>query len=259
MVRIINICSGKGGVGKTTVALNLAYSLQKFNRKVVVIDCNITTSHIGLYLGMYSFPVNLNSFLRNETRLEDAIYTHPSGIKFVPASLDVKDLININIENLKDTLTSVFHDYDFVLLDSAPGLGREAMFALQASNEILFVATPFIPSVVDVAKYTQIPDFMKLRTIGIVLNRVRNKNYELTSNVIKQFTNLPIIGIIPEDENILKSANKKTIVTFSKKNSPSSRAFFKLASNILGIEYKPNRIERILKILKLKRENNEIF
>ena len=58
MVRVINICSGKGGVGKTTVAANLGAALQKFGRKVAVIDCNLTTAHLGLYLGIYSFPIH---------------------------------------------------------------------------------------------------------------------------------------------------------------------------------------------------------
>ena len=65
MVRIINICSGKGGVGKTVVTLNLGVSLQKFGKKVAVIDCNLTTAHLGLSLGIYSFPTTFNNFLRN--------------------------------------------------------------------------------------------------------------------------------------------------------------------------------------------------
>jgi cell division ATPase MinD len=256
MVRIINICSGKGGVGKTTVALNLAVALQKFGKKVVVVDCNLTTSHVGLYLGTYSLPNTLNNFLRGDARLQDVVYTHNSGIRFIPASLNPKDLININADNLKSELVKTFSDYDFVLIDSAPGIGREATIAMNASDETLFVAEPFIPSVVDIAKYLQIPDFMKLKPNGIVLNKVRKKKYELSENDIRQFTNLPVIVSIPEDENILKCINRKTLVTISEKNSHSSKEFYRLAARITGMDYKQSKLDVFLSLFGLRRASN---
>jgi cell division ATPase MinD len=256
MVRIINVCSGKGGVGKTTVALNLAAALQKIGKNVVVIDCNFTTPHIGLYLGMYSLPMSINNFLRNEAKLQDAVYTHSSGIRFIPASLNAKDLINTNTDNLKSEIMNAFSSYDFVLLDSAPGIGKEAVIAMNASDETLFVAEPYIPSVVDVGKYSQIPDFIKLKPNGIVLNKIRNKKYELSENDIRQFTNIPVIGCVPQDNNILKCVNSRMLVTSFNKKSPSSREFFKLASKISGIEYKQSKADTFLSLFGLRRASN---
>ena len=238
MVRIIDVCSGKGGVGKTTVAANLGVALQRFNKKVVVIDCNLTTSHLGLLFGEYSYPVTLNNFLRNESRIEDATYTHSSGLRIVPASLDIKDIVNIDTNDFKQKLKTAFEGYDIVLLDSAPSLGKESLLALQSSDEVLFVANPYIPSLVDIAKCYQVINTLENKPIpiGIILNRVRKKPYELKSDEIKQFTQLPIIGVVPEDENVLESTNKKTLVTVSKKNSSSSKAFFEIAAKIAGVE-----------------------
>jgi septum site-determining protein MinD len=249
MVRIIDVCSGKGGVGKTTVASNLGIALQKFYKKVVVVDCNLTTSHLGLLFGLYSYPVTLNSFLKNESRLEDAVYTHHSGLKIVPASLDFRDIVNIDVNNFKEKLKLAFANYDIVLLDSAPSLGRESLISLQASDEALFVANPHVPSLVDVVKCHQLINTLENRPLplGIILNRVRKKPYEIKLDEIKQFTELPIIGIIPEDEKIMESANKKTLVTISKQNSPSSIAFFEIASKIAGVDYrKPNFFRRFV-------------
>jgi septum site-determining protein MinD len=250
MVRIIDVCSGKGGVGKTTVAANLGVALQKFNKKVVVVDCNLTTSHLGLLFGLYSYPVTLNSFLKNESRLEDAVYIHHSGLRIVPASLDFRDIVNIDVTDFKQKLKIAFADYDMVLLDSAPSLGRESLIALQSSDEALFVANPHIPSLVDVVKCYQLINTLENRPLplGIIVNRVRKRPYEIKTDEIKQFTELPIIGIIPEDEKILESANKKTLVTISKQNSPSSRAFFEIAAKIAGAEYKrPGLVDSIIK------------
>ena len=249
MVRIIDICSGKGGVGKTTVAINLGVALQKFNKKVAVVDCNLTTSHLGLLFGLYSYPITLNSFLKNESRIEDAIYIHNSGLRIVPASLDFRDVVNIDLTDLKQKLKNAFADYDIVLLDSAPSLGKESLIALQASDEALLIANPHIPSLVDVIKCHQVISTVENRPmpLGIIVNRFRNKPYEIRLDEIRQFTELPIIGVVPEDEKIIESANKKTIVTISKKNSSSSKAFFEIAAKIIGVEYESGGFIKALK------------
>jgi cell division ATPase MinD len=256
MVRIIDICSGKGGVGKTVVASNLGVALQKFYKKVAVIDFNLTTSHLSLYFGIYSHPITLNHVLRNEARIEDAIYNHHSGLKIVPGSLKLKDIIDININNLRNTLKQAFSSFDIVFLDSAPGLGREALIAMQASDEILYIANPHIPSLVDIAKCNEIVNTLENRPIpiGIIVNRVRNKNYEIKNEEIRQFTELPIIGVIPEDENILAGFNKRTLVTLSKKGSKSKKEFFKIAAKLAGTKYEYSFFDRIKSIFGKEKE-----
>ncbi len=247
MVRIISVCSGKGGVGKTTVTANLGVALQKFNRKVAVVDFNFTTSHLSLYFDMYSFPITLNNFLRNEAKLESAIYDHASGLKVVPASLQVKDIVDIDVNSLKGTLKEVFCDYEMVLLDSAPGLGKEALISLRSGDEVLFVANPQIPSLIDIEKCKQTINMLEPKPIpiGLIINRVKNKNYEIKADEIKRFTELPIIGIVPEDENVLADFNRKTLVTFSKKNSSASKAFYRIAARLVGEKYDYNFFDRL--------------
>jgi len=259
MVRIIDICSGKGGVGKTVVASNLGIALQKFHKKVAVIDFNFTTSHLSLYFDIYSHPITLNNVLRNEAKIEDAIYSHYSGLKIVPGSLKIEDIVDVNVNNLKEMLRKAFSDFDMVLLDSAPGLGKEALIALQSSDEVLYVANPSIPSLVDISKCNQVINKLenKPTVLGIIVNRVKNKGYEIKNNEIIQFTESPIIGTIAENEKILESTNKKTLITLSDKNSSSSKEFFEIAAKIAGIEYKKlGFIESIMKKIRRKKYEN---
>jgi septum formation inhibitor-activating ATPase MinD len=87
--------------------------------------------------------------------------------------------------------------------------------------------------------------------IGVIVNRVKGKRYEISLDEISQFTELPIVGVIPEDERILEGANKKTLVTASKRNSKSKRAFFEIAARIAGTTYiKFSAIKFIAKILR---------
>jgi septum site-determining protein MinD len=234
MVRIIDVCSGKGGVGKTTIAANLGVALQSLGKKVVVVDCNLTTSHLSFLFGDFSHDKTINNFLRNECRLEDAICTHRSGLKFVPASAELSDLINVDVDDLKGKLNEAFRDFDFVLLDSAPGLGREALVPLLAADEILFVANPYIPSLADIVKCNKL--LLSIESgqsvLGVILNRVRKKKYEISVEETRQFTELPVIGTIPEDENVLECTNKRNLLVFAKKDAPASRAISGIAAKL---------------------------
>ncbi|MBI3412496.1 MAG: AAA family ATPase [Candidatus Aenigmarchaeota archaeon] len=241
MGRIIGIVSGKGGAGKTTTAINLGLALtEHFNKKVALVDCNLTTAHIGLYLGIYITPITLNSVLQNRASLAGALYIHPSGLRIIPASLNIQDLQGIDHELFTKTIKNLSEMFDIVLLDSAPGIDREALMALKACDKVLFIANPFIPSAVDVAKIVNLSikltqdGVADIEPIGVLMNRVKGKDYELSESEVERLTALPIIGSIPEDESILQSVNSKTPVILSNPGSRASQAYIQLAASLVG-------------------------
>jgi septum site-determining protein MinD len=227
-MRIIDICSGKGGVGKTTIAANLGMALHLLNQRVVILDCNLTTPHLGLSLGLCP-EQTFNHYLRKEAKLEDVAYTHHSGLRIVPASLELSSLANIETNSLKEEIKKAFQGCDFVLLDSAPGIGREALIALGACDEAVFVANPYIQSAVDVLKTKQLSEKMGFRSSGIILNRVRRKGYELQPMDMMNFAELPVLASIPEDECVLRCANSRQLVVINSPKCKASRALMKLA------------------------------
>lgn len=236
-MKIISVCSGKGGVGKTSVAVNLAAALEKLNKRVALIDCNLTTAHLGVMFGLYSTNKTLNGVLRGELKLEDAVHRHVSGLHIVPASLELRDLSNVSGENLKDSIKDSFKHYDFVLLDSAPGIGKEALISLKACDEAVFVANPYIPSVVDVLKTKNLSRKIGFYSAGIVVNRARGSEYELSKEDIYNFTEMHVLGTIPEDESILRAVNEREIPFIKYPKSQSATAFFELAHKIAGFPY----------------------
>lgn len=241
MTRVIGIISGKGGVGKTTLVANLGSVLaQKFKKEVIIVDANISTSHLGLYLGMYYTPVTLNQVLLGEAEIEDAIYDyHISGMRVIPASLSLSDVKGVDIARLKSSLKKLFGKADIVLLDAAPGLGREAIATVRASDEVIFVNTPFVPSTMDIIKCHQVANEIGVKPLGVVLNMVGREKYELTPKEVEELIELPVISNIPVDKNIPRSlALKMPVVVFSP-NSSSSKEFVKLAAHVLGEKYEP--------------------
>ncbi len=243
MTRIISVLSGKGGVGKTTCVLNLATALAtKNHQRVAIVDCNITSSHLGLQIGLYGTPSTLNNVLRRETSLEQALYNYLPNMQILPASLSLNDLKGVDIKNLGRTLKTSFEGYDYVLLDAAAGFGKEALSAMLASDEVLFITTPDIPSVTDVVKGKDLIEKLKLKPLGVILNRVRNKKFELKQSEISHLTGLPILEVIPEDEKVLESLGLKTPMVNYKPASQVSQSYFRLASALTNQPYQPPRM-----------------
>ena len=239
MTRVIGIISGKGGVGKTTVALNLGAVLAKhFNRNVTIVDCNVTSSHLGLHLGIYNHPTNLNKALRGELEMEKAGYQHSTGMNVIPASVHLEDLKGIDITDLSEKIKTMSDPDKIILLDSSPGFGREAMAAIRASDELVCITNPYIPSIMDVVRCKKLINEIKKNHLGIVLNMVNREKYELTKNEVEHLTGIPVISSIPYDKNVNKSLALKTPVAMLNPKSSASKEIFRLASNLIEEEYK---------------------
>ncbi len=236
MVRVIGIISGKGGVGKTTTAINLAAALSsEFDKHVALVDCNVTTPHIGLALGVIhdSFST-LNEVLLGKKEMEEVLHYFSPGFSVIPASLSVHDLKGIDISKLHEAIKEKFSVHDFVLLDSAPGLGKEAVSSILASDELIFVTTPHLISISDVIRTKQITKDLGKDILGIIVNMKHEKHSELTERQIESFTQLPILGVINYDKDILSSLAVKQPLVFLDKNSKTSKEFVRIASFILG-------------------------
>ena len=245
-MRVISVISGKGGVGKTTLVANLGVVLaSKFKKNVILVDCNITTSHLGLYMGIHHHQITLNDIMKNEATTKDAMYTHASGANVIPASLALKDLDGIDMLHLKSAIKQIQEDYpqtDYILLDCAPGFGREAMAGLRSSDEVLYVTTPYFPIVVDLVKCTHVAEELNLKNIGMVINMKTKSKHELTKTEIENITELPTIGMISMHKDVFKSLHKRMPITSTNPYSKVSRQFTKIASIITGEEIPKNGV-----------------
>ncbi|MEM5883101.1 MAG: cell division ATPase MinD [Candidatus Aenigmatarchaeota archaeon] len=252
MTRIIGIISGKGGVGKTTLTTNLSYAIAQLGQEVIVIDANITTPHLGLALGYQFVPKGLQNVLREGISLEDVIYSHPFGFKFIPSLLNVNELKDVDIGKLPEVTLSLMGKADFVFLDCAPGLGREATSAILSGSEFLVVTNPEMPSVIDALRTISVVKNSNKEIIGVVVNRVRNKPYELKKEEIEEILELPILVEIPEDRNVQKSVSLKLPLLSIYPNSPASVEIKRLAYLLCGFPFKArkprlNLIQRLVR------------
>jgi len=235
--RVIGIVSGKGGVGKTTFSANLSIALTALGKKVVVIDCNVTTPHLSYYLGVKNFSTTLNNVLSGDVDVAFAPLDQ-NGVMFIPASEKFTDLKNVNMQDLEKVIKKLanLERFDFIILDSAAGLGRETIGVLNACNEVLFITTPTAPNIMDVVRCNEVARMVGHSKFGIVLNMVRGKNYEITPEKAEEIFNMPVIGIVPFDENVMDATAEGVPILWYKPNSPSCMPIMQIAGNIAGVE-----------------------
>jgi septum site-determining protein MinD len=234
-MRVIAVISGKGGVGKTTLVGNLGViASMKFGKNVLLADCNMTASHLGISLGMDHYHATLNHVLRGHAHVNEAIYNHSSGARVLPSSIAFKDMDGVDISLLGGVIDRIrnFGMVDTLILDCAPGLGREVMAALNSSDEVLIVANPYITSVMDVIKCSHAIDASKSKVSGIVLNMVGSSKHELSHKEISSIAGLPVIAKIPMDKEVLKSTSLRMPVFMMNPLSKASKSIEVLADSV---------------------------
>lgn len=238
MSKLITITSGKGGVGKTTSAINIGAALNYFGKDVIVLDANLTTPNVGLHLGAPMVPINLNHVLSGKANVADAIYEHESGTKIVPSSLSVKDLQKVNHNRLKEVGRKLKRISDYVIYDSAAGLGDEAIAAISSGDEMVIVTNPEIPAVTDALKTSKVIEKMGKKIRGVIITRVKGSKHEMPIENVREMLELPILGIVPEDENMHAALVMKDAIIHTHPRSKASKAYKRIAAKLAGINYK---------------------
>ncbi|MCR4327032.1 MAG: cell division ATPase MinD [Nanoarchaeota archaeon] len=237
MRRMIVIASGKGGVGKTTTAINLGAAIKLFKRDVLIIDANMSTPNVGIHLNSPEVPINLNHVLQKKAHPYEAVYVHESGIKVIPSSLSVKELGKLKIEKLKNFKDEFKNLAEFVILDCSAGLGKEALSVMELADEIILVSNPEMPAITDALKTIKIAQSMRKPITGIIMTRVRKNDYELSPETVKEMLEIPILGMIPEDILAQDALRHKRPLVHLHPKSKSARAYKEIAARLLDEEY----------------------
>lgn len=240
MTRIISVVAGKGGVGKTFLTSNLGIALTELGKDVIAIDSNLTTPNLGIHLGVPFYPVTLQDVIKTKAKAHEALYRHPSGLRVLPAGIGINDLRSVDPKGVQNVVLDLLGRSEIMLIDSAAGLGKEALTALETGDEALFVVNPELPSVVDALKAAKIADQLGTKKLGVVVNRNRGYKYELTNAEIYSMLNMPVIANLPDDRYVSESIATRTPFIHHKPNNHLSHEIRSLAAKLVGYEYRYN-------------------
>ncbi len=227
MSKVIGVMSFKGGVGKSITTINLAAGLHKLGKKVLVVDGNFLSPNLHLYLGLLNPKTTLKEVVRKEIGVQNAIYSHRSGVDLLPCSF----YKNVNFTAFKKMITDLRTMYDYVIIDSGPSYTDEVIAILMVCDELIFIATPDYPTLAATVRLSKFTKFKGIKVLGIVLNRVRKKRFEVGWRDVEKTVGIDVIAEIREDVGIMKAVKNFSPVV-GRKWSRSGKGFMKLARKL---------------------------
>lgn len=233
MTRFIAITSGKGGVGKTTTAVNLGHALVLNNHDSVVLDANLSTPNIGLHLGIPIHAPTFHDALEGRKHIIDTIYSHPSGVRAIPADLSYERPSDYDSAHIENVLLDIVGNTNLVLLDTAAGVSAETQNIVRLCDDAIIVCNPNISSVIDARKAIKMCHDSGARVLGAVVTRYRGDEVDMSIKNIESMLDYPVLSIIPEDDSIRESQFLKSPVIQTHPKSYAARSYHLLAGKII--------------------------
>ena len=246
--RVVTITSGKGGVGKSNVAVNMAIQLRKMGQRVIIFDADLGLANVEVMFGAIP-KYNLSDLIYRGKSIREIITPGPMEIGFISGGSGIMGLNNLS----KDQIVYLVHNLaeldelaDVILIDTGAGISDSVLEFVIASPEVLLVSTPEPSSLTDSYSLLKAlhrnPNFLKNGTcVNIIANKVNSDEdgqlvFDKLNTVVSQFLNgnIHYLGMIPQDSALEKAVRQQKTVSISAPNSESAKAFEILANNLLN-------------------------
>ncbi len=248
---IIAIASGKGGVGKTTISVNVAVLLSFLGRTVVV-DGDVALPNVHVHLNL-SPSASLPEVLKGEASLKEAIYELPFKVGKKETTLHILPssgpLEKIDLDGFPEVVKELDKDYDFVIVDVAAGLSKYALLPIMASEKIYVVVNPEKASIEDGKRVISVASSIGKEVSGVIVNRYKGEKAlaELAQKEISE----NLAGIVRESKLVKKAweIGKPFVVAFP--SSAVSKDVAKLAKNMAGMKTEIKKYGKLKYFLRL--------
>lgn len=252
-LRSLVITSGKGGVGKSTLAANLAVALGQCGARVLLVDADFSQANLDLLLGVHP-RWDLQHVLSGEKSLEEIVVAGPQGVRLVPAASGVPELADLDefrLEVLWRGMSQLEHDADVVLIDTASGVSRQVTWLCHAAHEVLVVTTPEMPAFSDAYGLIKLLQQQGLKQPPhLAVNHADGpEEAEETAQrirlVARRFLRLELEpwGSVPYDPSVPRAVRQQEPVLSAFPQSPAAHAIRSLARHLWDVVPPPPRVQ----------------
>jgi flagellar biosynthesis protein FlhG len=239
-VRVMAVTSGKGGVGKTNVSVNLGVSLAAQGRNVMLMDADLGLANVDIMLGLHP-KYDLSHVVSGECTLEEVMCTGPQGLRVVPASSGLQAMAELSTAEHAGVIrafSEISYSPDVLIIDTAAGISDNVVSFSRASQEVVVVVCDEPASITDAyALIKLLSREYNIYRFRIITNRVHNvQEGRILYNKILKVTDryldvaLDFMGVVPEDNFLRKAVQKQRAVVDAFPRSKSALAFKKLAT-----------------------------
>ena len=242
--RTVAVTSGKGGVGKTNIATNIAIALAEADKKVMILDADLGLANIDVILGINP-KFNLRHVVSGEKLFKDIVEDGPAGIKIVPGCSGIQELADLNSIDRERFINGFSHydsELDFIIIDTSAGIGENVVNFVLAAGETIIVTTPEPAAITDAyAMIKVINEKDPSMKISLLVNRVQSL-YEarsVTDNirmVSRHFLNRDVqsMGFILDDPRVLDSGRKQRPFIIEYPASGAAKGLRQVADRLLN-------------------------
>ena len=241
---VITVTSGKGGVGKTNVVVNLAVGLARVGKRVLVLDADLGLGNIDVLLGLVP-RYTLEQVLCGSQHLSDIILQGPAGIQVLPAGSGLPHLTSLTDSQqliLQTELEYVAGTVDVLLIDTGAGVSPNVTYFAAAAQETIVVVSPEPTSLTDAYALIKVLSRQhRERRFNVLVNMVKNQReaaqtFRKLDVAAERFLNIRLeyLGFIPLDDYLPMSVIEQKAVIERFPCSPASRAFIQLAKKVAG-------------------------
>lgn len=250
LARVITVTSGKGGVGKSNTAINLAIQFRKMGQKVIILDADFGLANIEIMFGAVP-KHNLCDLIYQGKNIREIITWGPMDVGFISGGSGIAGMSNLSREYLVyiiKNLAELDAIADVIIVDTGAGISEAVLEFLVASGEILLVTTPEPTSITDsyslLKALNRHPRFSQENSkIKVIANRVDDQEegkqlYSKLSTVVNRYLKLPIeyLGSVPQDKQLSKAVMQQMPVSLQNPNAVSSVAYQKMAEVLMNKE-----------------------
>lgn len=259
--RIISVTSGKGGVGKTSLSVNLAAHLSKQGTKILLIDADLGLSNVEIMLGVTP-SYTLKDVIKHGKDIEDVIINGPYNLDFISGGngfLELAELSEVEREEILIKIHKLEELYDIIIIDTGAGISKNVTAFLTISDEIIVITTSEPTALTDAYSIMKVISEEKLKQkIGLIINRVKTKSeFQQASNIListaKKFLGEEIksLGYVYEDPNVRKTIYKKTPFVIYYPDSKASDCIIDIVANLKLKEKPDKKISMMDKFMRL--------
>ncbi len=229
--KVIGIVSVKGGVGKTSVTSNLGAILsERFGKKVLLVDANFSAPNLGMHLGVVQPETTIHHVLDGKQHVFTAVHDFEEKFHFIPASLHYPK--KVCSDGFKSKLRQFSGKYDYILVDASPS--HEIGATIDVADALLVVLSPDFPTVSTTVSTVRLIERSKKPILGLVLNRVHRKKFELGQKEIEETLGYSILSTLPEDTKMMKALAQMKPYTLLYPRRKLSKAYISLGEAVTG-------------------------